>query len=246
MASTFVREFICRYGLVKEIHSDQGRQFESSLFKEMCGLLGIDKTRTTAFYPASDGLVERVQRTIEDMLSKYMKENQRDWDEILPFMLMAYRSSKQETTKKTPNLMFLGRETDLPVDLLYPPLPMEEESPNEDYAKELQAKMRTVHDLARNSLLEASQRQKLAYDRKISKHAYKVGDAVWLRSYAKPKGLSRKLQLRWEGPFKVIGKISDLTYKVQKSSKASFKVVHFNRLKLYRGSLSKWFTRSTE
>ena len=66
-------------GLVKEIHSDQGRQFESSLFKEMCGLLGIDKTRTTAFYPASDGLVERVQRTIEDMLSKYIKENQRDW-----------------------------------------------------------------------------------------------------------------------------------------------------------------------
>ena len=164
---------------------------------------------------------------------------------------MAYRSSKQEATKKTQNLMFLGRETDLPVDLLYPPPPMEEESQNEiiinyeDYVKELQAKMRTVHELARNSLLEASQRQKLVYDRRISKHTYKVGDAVWLHSYAKPKGLSRKLQLRSEGPFKVIEKIADLTYKVKKSRKASFKVVHFNRLKLYRGSLSKWFTRST-
>ena len=42
----------------------------------MCALLGIEKTRTTAFYPASDGLVERVQRTIEDMLSKYVKSNQ--------------------------------------------------------------------------------------------------------------------------------------------------------------------------
>ena len=132
VALTFVREFICRYGLVKEIHSDQGRQFESSLFKEMCDLLGIDKTRTTVFYTASDGLVERVQCTIEDKLSKYIKENQRDWDEILPFMLMAYRSSKQDATKKTQNLMFLGRKTDLPVDLLYPPPPMEEESPNED------------------------------------------------------------------------------------------------------------------
>ena len=43
VASTFVKEFICRYGLVKEIHSDQGRQFESELFKEMCNLLGIEK-----------------------------------------------------------------------------------------------------------------------------------------------------------------------------------------------------------
>ena len=92
----------------------------------MCDLLGIDKTLTTAFYSASNGLVERVQRTIEEMLSRYIKENQRDWDEILPFMLMAYRSSKQEATKNTPNLMFLGREIDLPVDLLYPPPPMEE------------------------------------------------------------------------------------------------------------------------
>ena len=80
--------------------------------KEMAFLLGIEKTRTTAFYPTSDGLIERTQRTIEDMLSKYIKANQRDWDEILPFMLMAYRSSKQESTKHTPNIMFLGRETD--------------------------------------------------------------------------------------------------------------------------------------
>lgn len=245
VASTFVKEFICRYGLVKEIHSDQGRQFESQLFKEMCDLLGIDKTRTTAFYPASDGLVERVQRTIEDMLSKYIKSSQRDWDEILPFVLMAYRSSKQEATKKTPNLMFLGREIDLPVDLLYPSPPVDPESPKDEYVVKLQNKLKKVHEMARNSLLEAGQRQKLAYDRRVNKHAYKVGDAVWLRSYIKPKGLARKLQLRWEGPFKVVGKISDLTYKVQKSRKADFKVVHFNRLKPYRGNLSSWFTCGT-
>lgn len=99
----------------------------------MCVLLGIEKTRTTAFYPASDGLVERVQRTIEDMLSKYVKSNQRDWDEILPFMLMAYNSSKHETTNQTPSLLFLGREPNLPVDLLYPPPPEESKFPNDEY-----------------------------------------------------------------------------------------------------------------
>ena len=86
--------------------------------------------------------------------------------------------------------------------------------------------------------MEAGQKQKLAYDRKVSKHTYKVGDAVWLRSYAKQKGLSRKLQLRWEGPFKIVSKILDLNYKIQRSRKADFKVIHFNRLKPYRGNLS--------
>ena len=244
VASTFVKEFICRYSLVREIHSDQGRQFESDLFKEMCSLLGIEKTRTTAFYPASDGLIERTQRTIEDMLSKYIKANQRDWDEVLPFMLMAYRSSKQESTKHTPNIMFLGRETDLPVDLLYPPPPVEsDDRSTNEYVAELKYRLKTVHEMARNSLMEAGQKQKLAYDRKVSKHTYKVGDAVWLRSYAKPKGLSRKLQLRWEGPFKIVGKISDLTYKIQRSRKADFKVIQFNRLKPYRGNLSSWFKK---
>ena len=96
----------------------------------------------------------------------------------------------------TPNLMFLGSETDLPVDLLYPAPPVESASSNDEYVKDLQHKMKTVHDMARNSLLEAGQRQKLAYDSRVSKHSYKVGDAVWLRSYIKPKGLSRKLQPR--------------------------------------------------
>ena len=122
VAATFVKEFICHYGLVRKVHTDQGRHFESELFQEMCVLLGIQKTRTTPFYPASDGLVERVHRTLEDMLSKYIKSNQRDWDEILPFMLMAYRSSKHEATKQYPSVLFLGREIDLPVDLLYPAL----------------------------------------------------------------------------------------------------------------------------
>ena len=71
VASTLVNQFISRFGIPREIHTDQGSQFESELFREMCSLLGIDKTRTTAFHPAGDGLIERVHRTLEDMLSKY-------------------------------------------------------------------------------------------------------------------------------------------------------------------------------
>ena len=207
----------------------------------MCKLLGIDKTRTTAFHPTGDGLIERAHRSIEDMLSKYIQKDQRNWDEVLPLILMAYRSSKQESINMTPCMMMLGREIDLPVDLLYPPPPTENDLPSDEYVVRLQNHMKNVHELARSSLLEASMKQKRLYDSRISKHKYSVGDAVWLREYTKPRGLSRKLQLRWDGPFKIIRKISDLNFKIQRGPKSMCKIVHFNRLKPFKGKLTAWF-----
>ena len=100
------------------------------------------------------------------MLSKYIESNQRNWDEVLPLLLMAYRSSKQESTKMTPSMMMLGCEIDLPVDLIYPAPPSEPKSSSEEYVLDLQNKMKKVHDIARASLLEAGQKQKRLYDHK--------------------------------------------------------------------------------
>ena len=160
VASTLVDQFICRFGVPKIIHSDQGAQFTSQLFQELCKLLGIDKTRTTAFHPESDGLIERTQRTIEDMLSKYIETNQRNWDEVLPLLLMAFRSSKQESSNFSPCMMMLGREVDLPVDLIYPSPSSEPKMSGDEYVVNLQNRMHRVHELARASLVEAGQKQK--------------------------------------------------------------------------------------
>ncbi|PIK59483.1 Retrovirus-related Pol polyprotein from transposon [Apostichopus japonicus] len=109
VARVFVEQFVLRFGVPLQLHTDQGRNFESNLFKELAQLLGIDKTRTTAFHPQSDGMVERFNRTLEAMLSAVVSENQRDWDEWLPHVTMAYRSSVHETTGETPSVMMLGR-----------------------------------------------------------------------------------------------------------------------------------------
>jgi transposase InsO family protein len=66
-----------------EIHSDQGSNFESQVFKEMCKLLGLHKPRTTSLRPQSDGMVERFNATIENMLASFVSENQKDWDEYI-------------------------------------------------------------------------------------------------------------------------------------------------------------------
>ena len=119
VADKLVHGLIARFGVPLQLHTDQGRQFESNLFQELCNLLGIAKTRTTSYHPQSDGLVERYNRTLQGMLSLFVEENQRDWDEYVAVLCMAYRASPQESTNVTPNMMMLGHEVNLPVDILY-------------------------------------------------------------------------------------------------------------------------------
>ncbi|XP_033741767.1 uncharacterized protein LOC117328350 [Pecten maximus] len=116
-----VKSWITRYGCPLEIHSDQGRQYESAIFKEMCKLLEIHKSRTTPLHPRSDGMVERMNRSINDILAKYVRENQKDWDIHLPFVAMAYNSTPHSGTDISPRRMVFGREMALPLDVMTEP-----------------------------------------------------------------------------------------------------------------------------
>ena len=69
VAQKLVDEYFCRFSVPEQLHSDQGRQFESSLIAEICRILQIQKTRTTPYHPQSDGMVERFNRTLLNMLS---------------------------------------------------------------------------------------------------------------------------------------------------------------------------------
>ena len=62
-----------------KVHTDQGRNFDSKLIKELSQLLGIRKTRATPLHPQSNGQVERQNKTILlEYLSKYITDNQKD------------------------------------------------------------------------------------------------------------------------------------------------------------------------
>ena len=127
VAKAFVDRIVSIFGVPLELHTDQGSNFESALFKEICDLLGIQKTRTTPLHPQSDGMVERGNRTISHMLSAFVSDNQRDWDERINLLMLAYRSSVHETTNVTPNEMMFGRQVTLPIELIYgKPAPNEE------------------------------------------------------------------------------------------------------------------------
>ena len=171
VARKFVDLFICIFGMPYEIISDQGTQYESELFKELCELLGIDKTRTTGYHPNSNGLVERFNRTLENIISHYVSEDQRDWDVHIPLMMLAYRTTPQESTWISPYKMMFGREATLPIDLLLGRSQMQENSQVEacEYVDELRTKLEDSFQLAREHLKSSAERQKRMIERSQEK-----------------------------------------------------------------------------
>ena len=227
VATIIVEQFVCRYGVPLSLHSDQGTNFESKVFQTMCRLLGINKTRTTAYHPQSDGLVERFNRTIQTMLSMYVREDQADWDVHLPYAMMAYRASEQETTGVSPNRMMFGREVSLPLDLLIPPQQSTSKKP-ENYATELYERLEKAFELARDEIKGEQKRQKRLYDAKLQGKPYTAGDKVWLYRYVRRIGLSPKLQSKWTGPYSVVKRISDAVYRIKHTANGNRIVVHFD------------------
>ena len=154
VATVIVEQFICKFGVPRQLHTDKGSNFESELFQQVCQLLDIDTTRTTSRRPQSDGMVERFNRTLECMLTMYVEKHQNRWDEYLPYVMLAYHSSVHESTGFSPNLLMLGRELQMPIHTVVPtPLSSKQEAQGmDDYVADLQDTLLQAHAQARRSL----------------------------------------------------------------------------------------------
>ncbi|GFU89288.1 transposon Ty3-I Gag-Pol polyprotein [Trichonephila clavipes] len=96
-----------------------GAVFRSRLVS-LVDLCNIDHRFTTAYHPQTNGLTERFNKTLADMLSMYVDVEQKNWDEILPFVTFAYNTAKQETTGFTPFYLLHGREAETTLDTMLP------------------------------------------------------------------------------------------------------------------------------
>ena len=231
VARKLVNNMFCRFSLPEQLHTDMGAQFESKLIKEMCTLLHINKTHTTPYHPQSDGLVERLNRTIQAMLATAIDEKD-EWEECLPKVCLAYNTSEHSATGFTPFYMMFGRQANMPLDIIYG-TPTSTRKDCAHYTMELKKTLEQAYQLARQNMGTAAARQKELYDRKVHGEKFTVGQLVWLCNPVVPRGNSRKLHSPWVGPYKVVKCISETVYRIQ-DSRAPRKriVVHFDRLKL--------------
>ncbi|GFX64799.1 retrovirus-related Pol polyprotein from transposon 412 [Trichonephila clavipes] len=234
VAEVLVQYWISRFGVPLQLHSDQGRNFVSAVGKRLCEILAIEKTRTIALQPQSDGMVERLTRTILNSISLQVSSNQQDWDTKLSFYLLVYRSAVYETTGHSTSQMLFGRYLLLPADLLFSQPPDAPLAP-EEYIEKLQARMEEMHHLARERTVMASEKMKTRYDARATGHDFRKGDKVWLWNPKRRKGLSPKLQTNWEGPYTVLKRLNEVVVWIQKSPHSKSKVIHYNRLAPYLG-----------
>ncbi|XP_033759516.1 uncharacterized protein K02A2.6-like [Pecten maximus] len=97
-AEAAVNQFFSRFGYPFQIFTDQGRNFESKLFKSICEVLRIHKSRTTAYHPSANGQVERYNRTLMDAVRCFIR-SQEEWDLYLPQLAGALRCSVNRLPK---------------------------------------------------------------------------------------------------------------------------------------------------
>ena len=87
--------------------------------KAMCEALDVQKSRTAPYHPQGNACVERFNRTLENMLSMTVKEDQSDWDLQIPFVMAAYRATPHSSAGYSPNFMMFGRESAMPTEVAY-------------------------------------------------------------------------------------------------------------------------------
>ena len=150
-------------------------------------------------------LVERLHRTLLDMLSKSTGDNKKAWDTKLPFILFAYRATQQDSTKSSPFQLLYGREVELPTaDMLTPPSDRTL-YPTDGYHDEIVGRMSSAWDITRSQITRAQCKQKKQYDKRAScvGSSIAVGDVVYVFMPARKTGEERKLSSPHDGPYRV-------------------------------------------
>ena len=244
-AQAAVNEFFARFGYPFQIFSDQGRNFESSLFKSICDLLQIHKARTTPYRPSANGQVERQNRSLMDAVRCFVAESQDNWDEHLPQLAGALRSSVNRSTGFTPNRLMLGRETNQPADLMFGN-PQDKTYEGQDaYVIGLEKAIRLSHDIARKTLKTVQAKMKKDYDLKVLEKQYQPGDLVYVLDTAQIKGKSKKLSPPWKGPGIILTRVTPYVYKV-KLQRVVFTTNH-DRLKICKDrNIPSWLKECQE
>jgi hypothetical protein len=241
VAQVLTKEFFSRYGVPTFLHSDQGSNFESVLFAEVCKLLGIDKTRTTPFHPQSDGQSERNIKTLGRMIAMSADE-QSMWDEYLPFLSMAYRATPHAGIGLTPNFMMFGREISMPVDIMMGACPGQEMS-HVLYVQKLQSRLEYAYSMARKELKVCAERQSKLYNKKTHGDGFEKGQLVWFLNKQRRKGISPKLQPKWRGPCVLLKMHSSVVVEIQVSARKTT-TVHTDLLKpCHSTRLTTWMKR---
>jgi hypothetical protein len=202
-AEALFHSYIVHYGFPQRIHSDQGGNFESKLMKELCEVAGIAKSHTTPYHPSGNGMCERFNRTLMDMLGTLEPEKKSNWKAFVGPMVHAYNATRHHSTGYAPFYLMFGRESRLPVDVVLGLEPRGKQQNHCDYVKSLRKRLEDSYALATKKADESRKHQKKNYDRRVRGGVVEPGDRVLVKILAFEG--RHKLADRWEDdPYEVL------------------------------------------
>jgi hypothetical protein len=218
IAKYILNNIIFRHSVPKDmiLLSDQGSIFESKLVKELCNQFGIKKFRSSPYHPIGNGVVERENKSIKELLRPYTIDRQDNWDEYIPQIVFARNTSTQESTGTSPFELVYGRAAD-PVK----PITNSKFSGSE-YVDKLKLMKAEIEGQAIELLKKAriKLQQQHEKNRQKVKYEFKIGDLVLMTYEGQRPGLSKKLEAKFIGPYRVVLKIR-LNYQLEPVGQSS-------------------------
>ncbi len=214
----------------KEILTDQGTAFMSRMLSELYELLGIKSIRISVYHPQTDCLVERFNHTLKSIVSKFVKEDAKNWDKLLEPLLFAVREVPQASTGFSSFELLYGRQPRGVLDVIKESW---EEGPSNSrseiqYVMDLRAKLHTLGRLSMENLLQAQDKQMRLYNRGTRLRQFTPGEKVLVLL---PTSNS-KLLAKWQGPFVVTWRVGELNYEVKRTDRGgACQIYHLNLLK---------------
>ncbi|XP_039528746.1 uncharacterized protein LOC120479938 [Pimephales promelas] len=201
VARVLVERWFYLFGVPRQIHSDQGRCFESRLIQELCRLYGISKSRTTPYRPQGNGQCERFNRTMHDLLRTLPPEKKCHWPDHLAQVVYAYNTTGHQSTGYSPYVLMFGQEPHLPVDFL---LGLDNYVQSEvGWVVDHRDNLEQIFSKARARLQCATEHRARSNDLKVRHGQLREGQVVYQRAH-NIKGRN-KIQDAWDPtPYKVV------------------------------------------
>ncbi len=224
-------QFISVFGIPRIIQTDRGTNFTSRMFAQVLQQLRVKHHKSSAYHPESQGALERFHQTLKQLLRAYCNELNKDWEEGLPWLMLAAREVVQESLGFSPNDLVFGHrvrgplallmnevtETEIPVNLL-------------DYVNGFRHRLYLAGKLARENLGKAQLKMKTWFDRRSECREFSPGDQVLMLLPVTGSSFLAK----FVGPYSVIKRVSDQNYIVSTpDKKKSTQLCHVNLLKPY-------------
>ena len=235
VARAYATQIVSRHGVNETLVSDKGSNFMSEFFNETCKILGVKHINTTAYHPQANGSVERWHRTMNRAIGFYVNSTGTNWDVLLPFFLMSYRSLPHTVSGYSPFYLLHGREMEMPHShgLRARLSPGARRLDEAGRLQNLKSALRLANRTVRERIQKSHARNKRYYDKTAKERVIVVGDIVYLHDPARRPNLFKKWANPWRGPFKVTQQVGKLDFRII-DTKGKETVVHVNRLKVAR------------